>query len=71
VSKYNVQYYSESKDKLLDIETMHPSHLLNAWKRYEQLRHLSDEERLVFEALDAEVKDRGLDKPREDEIARL
>ena len=69
MNKYgDVRYYSESKREHLEIDKMHAMHLLNAWRRYQQLQNLSAEEREVFEALDAEVKERGLDKPREPEV---
>jgi hypothetical protein len=64
MSKYSLRYYSASKGEEVDIEALHSSHLLNAWRKgkaaIERGEMVEDE---LFRCMEAEVKARGLDKP--------
>ncbi len=62
--KYAVKYYSDSKRAEVEIDEMHSSHLLAAWRKAQRAGAWFPKE--VFEALAAEVKERGLDKPKEE-----
>jgi len=69
MSRYGlVRYWSSSKKENLLIEDMHGVHLLNVWRKEQAERagghpKMQDE---LWDALDAEVRQRQLDKPSEE-----
>lgn len=62
------EVWSETKGKMVPLAEMVDMHLLNKWRKMmrESAAGAGSPFPTVFEAIDAEVKRRGLDKPREE-----